>query len=297
MIYDVFHNGTEFVVITQQSKHKELGWENVQCTHGNTTVYIKKGRFCDMVYFDGKTYSVNTFPKYKDEIIMTTILLNEDDYIIQWIEFHMKLGVTRFVLYDNGRNPLKKDSVRRDVGYYGIRKTSQLNELLQWYIIRGIVLIIDWPFSALFQPSSQAHALNAFRQARYIGFLDVDEYVNSKVPLTVAFPKTCNHGGFRLLSKFFHNPDNKPEYGYDFLNIYTCEKEPKKNSYEKAFVHPPNVRIYCIHQISVGKPLVVRNDMYMNHYIFLNKPNRGREKVDGYDDSLTFKECVIHLSS
>lgn len=298
-VYDVFYNGTEFVVITRQSKHKELGWDTIQCTHGHTTLYIKKGNFCDTVYFNGNTYPVNTFPKYRDEIIMMTILLNEDDHIIQWIEHHMKLGVTRFVLYDNARNLAKKDSARQDVVYFGKRQTTNLNELLQWYIIRGIVLIIDWPFSDRYQPSAQTHALNAFRHARYIGFLDVDEYVNSKVPLTVAFPKTCDHGGFRLLSKFFYNPDNKPEYGYDFLNIYTCEKEPRKFSYEKAFVYPPNVRIYCIHKISVGKPLVTREDMYMHHYFFLNKLDRGRdkEKVESYDDSLAFKECVITVSS
>ena len=36
---------------------------------------------------------------------MSTMVKNEDDYIIQWIEYHLSLGIDHFVIYDNKDTP------------------------------------------------------------------------------------------------------------------------------------------------------------------------------------------------
>ena len=224
---------------------------------------------------------MKTYPSFRDEIIMATCVKDSDNYIIQWIEFHRKLGVTRFIVYDNN----------------GI--SSKTYTFLRWYIKLGIVVIIPWKwkfFSEKSQETQQAHAINAFRSARYIGLLDIDEYVVSKTQLTQLFEPECIHGGYCLRSKFFYNSDNASEKDYDFLKIYSCEEHPRIGEYEKAFVSPKNMRIFCIHRVSVGKPVIYRNDIHMNHYIFLNKPNRGRNKVNGFDDSIKLMYPSLFMS-
>lgn len=43
---------------------------------------------------------VNRYPIFKDEIIFSTLVKNEDNYIRQWIDFHHRLGISRFTPSD-----------------------------------------------------------------------------------------------------------------------------------------------------------------------------------------------------
>ena len=96
-----------------------------------------------------------------------------------------------------------------------------------------------------------------------------------------------NVGSFRLLSKNFYNPEEKPTNGYEFLKIKTCG-EIIKYGYEKNFVLPKNIRTHSVHTITSGKPmfLVDPASFYFNHYIFLNKDGRGRDQTKFTDASI-----------
>ena len=48
---------------------------------------------------------INIYPNFKDEIIMSTIVKDEDNIIVQWIEYHKLLGINRFIIYDNHNCP------------------------------------------------------------------------------------------------------------------------------------------------------------------------------------------------
>ena len=41
------------------------------------------------------------YPELKDEIIMSTLVHNEDNYIKQWIIYHLNIGINRIIIYDN----------------------------------------------------------------------------------------------------------------------------------------------------------------------------------------------------
>ena len=75
----------------------------------------------------------------KNEIIMSTMVLNEDNYIIQWIKFYLNLGVTRFIIYDNA-------GINDNASYHSIEDRSDLPNLLKDYIKNNIVILIKWPF-------------------------------------------------------------------------------------------------------------------------------------------------------
>ena len=61
------------------------------------------------------------------------------------------------------------------------------------------------------------------------------------------------------------------------------------SGHEKNFVIPRNVKTFSVHMITNGLPIVKinHNIAYFNHYIFLNKTNRGFNKSAMTDNSIS----------
>jgi hypothetical protein len=84
------------------------------------------------------------------------------EYLPEWIEFHLAVGVERFFLYNN-------------------RSTDNHREVLAPYVKEGIVTVRDWPLPL---PPALSRAfddcLSMHRDdSRWIGFLDTDEFLYS----------------------------------------------------------------------------------------------------------------------
>ena len=107
---------------------------------------------------------------------LVAIFRGEDDYLVEWIEFHKLMGVDHFILYDNG-----------------LEKSSQL--LLKPYIENNIVTHIPFPDIQGLRDGRHADTLSIQQMAyadfikrfshhfKYILQLDIDEFL---------FPKSCN---------------------------------------------------------------------------------------------------------
>jgi hypothetical protein len=95
-------------------------------------------------------------------IAMAAIIKNEGNYLAEWLEFHVMLGVRHIYLYDNG-------------------STDNTPDVLKPYIRDQLVTIMPWPnFSATLRPQSLAysHALASFGAAyEWMVFIDIDEFV------------------------------------------------------------------------------------------------------------------------
>jgi len=243
---------------------------------------------------------VNKYPTFNDEIIFSTIVKDEDDFILSWIDYHLRLGISRFIIYDNSIH-------------------FTLSTILDEYIKNKIVLLIRWAYPYYMsgnsaQTTQQNHSIYAFRNSKYIGLFDIDEYVNiqgmhnelvnyaapnkvSKIhyffeQLIIKENINVNEiGSFSLLNKFFYNPNNLPVSNSQFLKIFNCDNITKQGR-EKCFVIPKNVITYCTHKISYGNPAYDVNEKYafFNHYYFLNKSDRGRNNTNLIDDSI-----LVHL--
>ena len=103
-------------------------------------------------------------------------------------------------------------------------------------------------------------------------------------------------GGFKLLNKHFNNPDNMNTDGFNFLSISNCDDITLEGS-EKCFVIPKNVFIWSVHTVTLGKKLfsVDHKEIYFNHYRFLNKKERGRDRGKNVDISIhKHTEGLIH---
>ena len=248
---------------------------------------------------------INKYPVYENEIIMSTLVLNEDKYIRQWINYHLMFNITRFIIYDN----YHKDKNLIALGNKSHNEKTDLQTLLKDFIDSGIVLLIKWdyPYSPCAQQTQQNHSIHTFKKCKYIGLFDIDEYIyTSECNLHTIFDKylsTNNYtyddiGSLRLLSRPTYNIHNQSEDSYDFLKISTCTDFPP-TSYEKNFVIPKNVNIFSVHMIIDGKPMVnlPTNFMYFFHYLFLNKLNRGRYIHKNYHYLLTTDTNILKYYS
>ena len=302
-IYDIFYNDiNQLVIISPMEKSPltiSLCCNNIifpfvleTCPHNHTYVYhCKIDKFeptVQLLINDDSIYTkVNKYLNLSNEIIMSTIVKNEDKYIRQWINYHFALGITRFIIYDNS-------------------DLNTLQDTLRDFMETNVVLLIHWNYPYILersgisgQTTQQNHSLYAFRNSKYICLFDIDEYIN---PQTDCFKiddclkiiiKDNNLdinklGAFRILNKFFYNPNHMPTDGYNFLKIFNCNKLTI-NGHEKNIIIPQNVKMVSVHVITIGKLAFTTSDkyVYFNHYFFLNKEKRGQNRSNRIDKSIT----------
>ena len=290
-------------------------FETIHCPKGHTTLYrYPQTEYTSIINvkisvestssIKSITYHrilVNHYPAYNDEVILSTMVKNEDAYIRQWVEYHRQFGITRFCIYDNSASP--------DTRYHSKEKTSDLYKVLKDHIDTGTAIIIRWPYPKFLkdtgvsgQTTQQTHAIHAFNHANYLGLFDIDEYLNPQYDLTkiddimddiisIKGETRDRIGGVYLNCRLFYNISGADERGDGFLDVADCTKI-SLYQYRKCFVIPENVVTYSVHMPSLSKPFindipVVSSRILFNHYFFLNKPARGRKYTGGqlYVDS------------
>jgi len=304
-IYDVLYNKTEkyYVLIASQNIKNIfddifLIIDNIKykfyvkiCNHGHTLIYIcNNNLFQDCITLhindDIILTKVNIYDEFPNEIIMSTLVLDENDYIIQWIKYNFYLGITKFIIYNNSH----KDDIM-----------NLLNEFIDNKEFPLSIILIKWEYeyNKNAQPTHQNHTLYAYKSSKYIGFFDIDEYINPQIKNinlyslfeSILLSNNLNYnniGSIRILCKIFVNSNKQSEKNYDFLKIYNCHNICY-NCREKNFIIPKNVEIFCIHVIVEGKQMIniSENLIFFNHYMFLNKTDRYRDYIpELYDDSI-----------
>ena len=307
-IYDIFYNDRGGIIIIKPGHCKInnirmyindilLHFQVEICSHCHTHIYMLYND--NFVYDKNKTYEIiiddknittkiNNYPKFENEIIMSTIVKNEDKYILQWIKYHNILGIKRFIIYDNSTN-------------------NTLYTLLNNNITNNIFIIINWQYEHIFQQTQQNHSIYAFNKSKYIGLFDIDEYINLQEPyiqidnflsdiIKIDDVNIDSIGGFQLLNKLFFNPNNLPEDNYNFLQIYNCDTITLFTR-EKCFVIPKNIKTFSVHVITNGLPIkyINYNYAYFNHYFFLNKKDRGFNKTPFIDKSISRLTKLFNL--
>jgi hypothetical protein len=292
-IYDIFYNG-KLIIIRPAEFPLDIYCDNKKmniytCPHNHSYIYTLKIVYSPSITItiQDKTFdtSVNIYPEFKDEIILSTLVKDEDKYIKPWIDFHLSIGITRFIIYDNS-------------------DSNTLSKHLYEYIEKKQVFLISWnvpyilPTSGISgQTTQQNHSIYAFTQSKYIGFMDIDEYVNMQQHSNIHTffenliqqnkINTKQIGSFVLLNKFFYNPYDFPTDGNNFLNIVNCDCITMKGN-EKNFVIPQNVKTFSVHRVTDGRPMFLldEKDIFFNHYVFLNKINRGKNITNYIDNSI-----------
>ncbi|MEY4299166.1 MAG: hypothetical protein RIR25_402, partial [Verrucomicrobiota bacterium] len=98
--------------------------------------------------------------KFRYELTACTMFRNEAPFLDEWLTFHHGVGVEHFYLYNN----LSSDNFR---------------EVLDPWIREGLVTLFDWTVAGG-QVNAFNNCIRRFRmQARWIAFLDADEFLFS----------------------------------------------------------------------------------------------------------------------
>ncbi len=136
---------------------------------------------------------------------LVAIFKAEDDYLVEWIEFHRMMGVDHFILYDNG-----------------LEKSSQA--ILKPYCKKGIVTHIPFPDIPGLRDGKHADTLSIQQLAygdfilrfshyfKYILQLDIDEFLFPKSHNTIQ--DVLNHYNNSHLEKIEINVTNFGDNGH-----------------------------------------------------------------------------------
>jgi hypothetical protein len=167
----------------------------------------------------------------KWDVVLVAIVKDEAPYIIDWIVYHLSLGVQHFVLYDNN----SRDDTART---------------LDKFIGAGIVTLVYWPVRAG-QIDAYNHAGKLLRHtSEWIGFLDIDEFVVLHDQMQInAF--LTNLGADQVLipwKNFLYGGHFDKPGGTDAENYFWCGKtQPDTLVQVKHFVKAEQIRTTTAH--------------------------------------------------
>jgi tetratricopeptide (TPR) repeat protein len=163
-----------------------------------------------------------------DYLSLCLICKDENDYLPEWLNYHILMGVDRFYIYDN-------------------ESRISLRETLKVYIEKGWVVVIDIAGKGV-QLHAYDHCLQTFgAYTRWMGFIDTDEFLVPKTNLNLKelLKEYEAFGGLAISSLFFgsNGHQNRPAAGQ--IAAYTKRIHPSMlvNILVKCIVQPALVTI------------------------------------------------------
>ncbi len=97
--------------------------------------------------------------KKKYYISICAIFKDEEKYLKEWLDYHLKVGIEHFYLYNNN-------------------SSDDFETILKDYISKDLVTLKDWPYS-MGQISAYVDCANCYKdESNWIGFIDIDEFVS-----------------------------------------------------------------------------------------------------------------------
>ena len=139
----------------------------------------------------------HTNPPRSERITIVTSMKNEGAFILEWVAYHLSIGVTHFLVYTNDCD-------------------DPTDAILERLAESGLVTRLDNPFDRENGQKPQRGALNdaaerrEVREADWVGVIDVDEFVNIHVGdgTFAALLDAANHPNVISMTwRFFGNRD------------------------------------------------------------------------------------------
>ncbi len=158
-----------------------------------------------------------------DYLSLCLICKDENDYLPEWLDYHILMGVERFYIYDN-------------------ESQVSLRETLKDYIERGWVVVVDIPGRAR-QLYAYDHCLQTFGPNTFwLGFIDTDEFLvpKSTLDLKELLKEYEQYGGLAVSSLFFGSNGHKTRPAVGQIAGYTRRTHTtfKENELIKCIIRP-----------------------------------------------------------
>lgn len=169
----------------------------------------------------------------KHTLAVCALFKNEAENIREWIEYHRMIGVDHFYLYDNG-------------------STDQYMSVLWPYLNQKMITLVKWPdrikkeegenlvhwvLSTQIPAYENAIILHAKKEAKWIVFLDIDEFlVPEKEDSLVRLLENYNaHPGIAMGSDCFDaSSERVPLAKKLVIETEDVTKEPERDSCERV---------------------------------------------------------------
>lgn len=226
----------------------------------------------------------------KCKLAICAIFRDEGSILTEWIEYHKLIGIEHFYLYNN---------------------FSQDNflSILQPYILKGEVTLIDWPYERA-QMRAYEDCVKKFRnETDWIGFIDLDEFIVPNRPFTnlsqilnkfkknrpiiIIYWKIFGSNGYidrnrdNLICEDFTSSSSKcMNIGKYFYN--TNYQYDIKEKFKKGYMHSRWAKFLCFHlpPVNIQNKIVlwdinrvskVNLPVQINHYV-LKSYNEFKER-------------------
>jgi len=163
-------------------------------------------------------------------LAVCAIYRDEAPYLREWIEFHRLVGVERFFLYDN-------------------QSSDDHRAVLRPYEDAGVVVVHDWD-PALGQVPAYQHCVEHHRDdARWIAFIDVDEFLFSPTgkPLTPILKDYEPFPGVGVNWTLFGTSGHSDKPPGPVIESYLDRLEHRESHWYKSIVDPQRVAGSDVH--------------------------------------------------
>jgi hypothetical protein len=219
---------------------------------------------------------------FKYKVAICCIAKNEGEYLPEWIDYHVKIGVSHFYIYDN-------DS------------TVPIAATLSSYIKDGVVTVEHIAGREQQMPVHRHCLANYGSECQWIAFIDVDEFIVPKT-LTGNLPEFLadyeKYGGLGVHWLIFGSNGNIEKPKAPQIESYTRRslKTESINDHIKSIVQPRHVKRvpgdphhfkyklgkYCVNENfeHIKGPIVkhTSNKIQLNHY-FLRSLEEFKLKI------------------
>ncbi|PKO15731.1 MAG: hypothetical protein CVU39_09415 [Chloroflexi bacterium HGW-Chloroflexi-10] len=204
----------------------------------------------------------------KDYLSLCLIVKDEDEFLQEWLDYHILLGVQRFYIYDNG-------------------SANSIRQLLKKYIESGWVIIHEINGKAMQLVAYNHCLMNYGKNSKWIGFIDADEFIvsNRNIDFIDFLSQYENFGALAMNSIFFGTGGHKtkpiggqiinyrlrPSEKIDDDNLVKCIVQPEKtlfpnSPHEFSYKEP----FYCVNskgfRVDDQRFPINVEDIQVNHY-------------------------------
>lgn len=99
-------------------------------------------------------------------IALSTMCKENLSDIIEWIKYHSAIGVDHFIVYNNDNTNNLKELLPDDI--------KSISTIIEWYSQDNS---LTYSYFDQKQISSQIHSIKHYSDFRWIGFIDIDEFI------------------------------------------------------------------------------------------------------------------------
>lgn len=164
--------------------------------------------------------------KFKYNLSIAAIMKYEEEYVEEWVKYHLIVGVKHFYIYDNNE------------------ENSYMEDVLKPYIEKGIVDLIPF-FGNHKQVPAYNHCIENFmNESKYIAVIDADEFLMpiKDVPVDSViesiFAKDEKAGGVVVKWQVYGSGFNKTKPDGLVIDNYIYVEDGPRDQYIKSIVNP-----------------------------------------------------------